>query len=151
MGRPAVPIEQSFWSKVQKGDECWLWTGSVNYAGYGQLRSEWRAHRYSWELHNGAVPSGMLVCHRCDNRRCVNPAHLFLGTHKQNMADMTTKSRQAAGVRHGSSKLSAADADLIRLASDTLPGVTQREIAKAFGVRQSTVWRIVRGNLWRAA
>lgn len=151
MGRRAIPLEQSFWSKVDRGAGCWEWTAAVNYAGYGQLGKQWRAHRYSWALHNGPIPKGSMVCHTCDNRRCVNPAHLFLGTHSENMADMAAKRRQATGLRHGSARLTAEDADLIRLAYETLGGVTQRDLARAWGFSQAHISKVIRGDHWSAA
>lgn len=85
-----------FWTKVRKTDGCWEWTGSRTNKAYGQfydgLRGV-RAHRYSWEIEHGAIPSGACVLHRCDDPICVRPDHLFLGSHAENMADMTTKRR----------------------------------------------------------
>lgn len=90
-------LEQRFWSKVQKTDECWLWLGAKS-RGYGMIRiggmaEKKAASRVSWMLHFGPIPEGMHVLHKCDNPQCTNPKHLFLGTHADNMRDKTAKGR----------------------------------------------------------
>lgn len=95
----AAPL-QSFWVNVRIGDpdECWPWTGSKQRKGYGtvnRFKRQWVAHRFAWEMMNGPIPEGMLVCHKCDNPPCCNPAHLFLGTNKENLMDCVAKGRHA--------------------------------------------------------
>lgn len=92
-------IEARFWGKVerQSADVCWIWRGTLVRGGYGQFSvrpgQRCAAHRFAWELSNGAIPDGLFACHRCDNPPCVNPAHLFLGTPKDNMQDKVAKGR----------------------------------------------------------
>ena len=93
-----------FWFRVDKRQDCWLWLGSVNNYGYGTLGHNKKvilAHRYAWEITNGAIPDGLLVCHSCDNPPCVNPDHLFLGTHTDNLNDCISKGRFTAGKAAG--------------------------------------------------
>lgn len=108
-----IPIEDRFWSRVQKTESCWLWTGAQNGVGYGSLGRQPKdkggrtiyAHRLSWELHNGPIPPGLFVCHNCpggDNRLCVRPDHLFLGTLAENQMDMVRKGRSVKGRKFGS-------------------------------------------------
>lgn len=93
--RPRTPIEERFWSKVQKGEpnECWEYQGSLNSKGYGRIaragigNGSERAHRVSALIHFGSIPDGLVVCHKCNNKRCVNPHHLYLATPSENVKD----------------------------------------------------------------
>lgn len=151
-----TPTER-FMGRVFKTETCWLWRGTVKAHGYGVIRIDntyWRAHRLSWTLFNGAIPDGKAVCHRCDNPRCVNPEHLFLGTQADNMRDMQSKGRKASanvnpakGEAHGRAKLTAAQVSDIRHANEH--GATQSQLAAIYGVTQSTISAIIRGVNWK--
>ena len=93
-----------FWDKVliARVDECWLWQAGRFWDGYGSFYKDHklkRAHRVSWELANGEIPKGLIVCHSCDVPLCVNPAHLWLGTHKLNSKDRDTKGRRTHNIK----------------------------------------------------
>jgi hypothetical protein len=93
------PLAERFWERVNKGNDCWVWVGNRLPKGYGRMCSGGKsgqvllAHRVSWALHNGPIPTGKYICHTCDNPPCVNPNHLFLASHAENMADMVAKGR----------------------------------------------------------
>ena len=102
--RKVVALEDRFWAKVRKSEGCWTWTGNVNPKhGYGEIQHgprgavvRYRAHRLAWILTHGHIPNGLVVMHVCDNRTCVNPDHLALGTVAANNLDMLRKGRQVA-------------------------------------------------------
>lgn len=139
---------------------CWEWSGFLNNCGYGQFWLKGRheyAHRAAWMLHHGCVPCGQCVCHRCDNPACVNPDHLFLATHDENMADMTRKGRQPtspgarrmdiSGVRNGSAKLDEGKVLIIRQMVGQ--GHPLAPLARRYGVSYATVQKAASGETWR--
>ena len=99
MQGPEDATQKRFFSKVNKTESCWLWVGAQNGKGYGRFgvnRKVVSAHRYSYETFNGPITDGMIVCHTCDVRHCVNPEHLWLGTVADNNKDMFDKGRNGA-------------------------------------------------------
>lgn len=146
---PYEPIAERFWAQVEKTDSCWLWVGTRFVDGYGLFRDgkPRGAHRVAWELHYGPIPDGLMVCHHCDNPPCVNPAHLFLGTNADNMADMKRKGRQGFGERNASSRLTEVDIVAIRK-SYWLQGLLSHEIARQYETSDRHIRNIVRGNKW---
>lgn len=141
-----------FWAYVKKSDGCWIWTGHKTKAGYGVFGCNgaiFYAHRFSFELHNAAPKgSSFEVCHRCDVPACVNPAHLFAGTHKENMSDAVTKGRlDNRGSSNGMSRLS--ESDVVEIRKLHAGGLRVFEIAKRFGLNWGTAKKIISGQRWR--
>lgn len=131
---------------------CWEWDGSVRGDGYGDIRRggpKILAHRLSWSAFHGEIPKDMCVLHRCDNRSCVNPTHLFLGTYADNNADRAAKGRSADthGEKHPRSLLSNKDARRI-VYLWSMGSMTQKTIGDLYGVSNSAVSKIVTGKHW---
>lgn len=125
---------------------CWLWAGSTESNGYGRSKHQgevWWVHRLSYTLHKGPIPNGLVVCHACDVRNCINPDHLFVGTIADNQRDMKIKGRAARGERSSSAKLTESDVRNIR--EDARPGWC---IAEAYGVSQTTISEVKSRKVW---
>lgn len=158
---------QKFISRTKQVDDCWEWQRARMSSGYGKLRVDgkyWLAHRFSYHLLIGTIPNGLFVLHRCDNPCCVNPAHLRLGTHAENVADMMRKGRDAMsanpeqwreygrrlgrsgstfGENNSHAKLTASQVQEIRKRS-----ANARALAARFGVNKSAIYRIWNGTSW---
>jgi hypothetical protein len=146
-------IIERFWSRVDKkgADECWPWLGKPLSHGYGSMRinnKQTRVHRVSYEINRGDIPKGLLVCHRCDNRICVNPNHLFLGTYTDNNRDRQNKGRTALPALKGdfcpASKLKEAQIIYIRSSSKS-----SKDLAKEIGIAYSTIRQIRNRGSWK--
>jgi hypothetical protein len=133
---------------------CWEWQRGKHASGYGGVGPSWGggsyAHRAMWEAANGAIPQGKYVLHRCDNRCCINPDHLFLGTHLDNIRDMQAKNRHRGGSLPGESNPNSKHSDATVFATKwaRLIGYTSKEVQDAFGVSESFVTRICHHG-WR--
>lgn len=151
-------LSERFWSKVNKRgpDECWEWQAYRDKDGYGHIRaddpkhSDTPAHRVSYELTNGSIPDGLFVCHRCDNPACVNPAHLFLGTHQDNVDDMIAKGRKivARGESQHCSKLTAEQVTEIRRRYAS-GNITMYTLAVEWGMSVPTICNIIHRKTWK--
>lgn len=159
-----------FWQYVAKSDGCWEWTGAKYTSGYGEF---WifrkaalvPAHRFSWELHNGPIPDGLHVCHHCDNKPCVRPDHLFLGTRSDNMQDMQKKGRgnfgerwrechpnNAFGERHGMATITEEQVRLIHSEfAKTQQGYGSRIlVARQLGIKKGIVYAVLKRRIWKS-
>lgn len=155
MTKHNLSFEDRFMLYVQKSDNpngCWEWTGSKLPNGYGGFEikhKKYLSHRVSYALFINMIPDGLEVLHKCDNKSCVNPSHLFLGTQKDNMQDMKNKNRQARmkGETNGSHKLIKQEIYKIREMIEQ-KFYTQKELANMFGVNEKTIRRIKLGKTW---
>lgn len=168
---PEQQIER-FWNKLDRSGNCWIWTGCVRPNGYGLSLFEGKnqgTHRIAWQIVNGVIPAGMLICHHCDVRLCCRPDHLFLGTQKENMQDCKTKGRFVQnplprfygdsnvsrqhpellphGEAHHSAKLTESGVQAIRFRHTQ--GTSMGKLAREYGVSVQTVSRVIHRTLWR--
>lgn len=160
MSRPLDVFHQMVHPEPTTG--CWLWSGALGNNGYGSLRvngATATAHRVAFESRNGPIPAGLHVLHRCDNRACCNPDHLFLGTNAENIADSMAKGRRKGITRRRPSGLKyrpmsvvgrinhmkVKPEDRVKIADMVRGGVSRRNAAKVFGISANTVMRISRG------
>lgn len=134
---------------------CIIWNGYKNKGGYGissYMGKVMSTHRISWTAHFGKIPEGLLVCHKCDVRNCINPDHLFLGTHKDNMDDCVSKGRDKAfrlsGERHGMAKITEKDVLFIRLQMSRNRSLGF-SLANRFSVPYTHILRIAYGESWK--
>lgn len=148
--------KKRFFNKVQKTSRCWLWTASSNRKGYGQFgvkMGRWKikyAHRMSYEFFVGKIPKGFLVLHKCDVPLCVNPDHLWIGTHMDNCKDKIKKGRMAdtKGQKNGRAILS--EDEVRRMRKMYLTGkYSQVELGKFFGIKKSMANRVITKVAWK--
>ena len=144
-----MKTETRFWARVDMSGDCWLWLGAffkdprTKLPSYGRF-NQGSTHRKAWELTHGPIEKGLSVLHRCDNKACVRPDHLFLGTQADNMKDRNQKGRTAHGERHAKAKLNASK--IIQIRKDVRE---QRVIAAEYGVAPSLVNAIKQKKIWR--
>lgn len=144
-----VPQQMRFWDKVNKTDSCWLWTASqVNNYGYIRIDSiAFLAHRISYKLHY-REPGELEVCHECHIKLCVNPKHLFLGTHKENIQHSFDDNKiTQKGELNANTKLTQEEInEIIKLLNEDI--LTQKQIAIRYNICRDTLWKIKRGTHW---
>jgi len=154
MPRVYPSAEERFWAKVDRTGECWEWTAGKNAGGYGVFNKgndEYtKAHVFSLELATGERrPDGMDTCHTCDNRACVNPAHLYFGTRTQNVGDALERGRMKIGERHPQARLS--ELDVVAIRNEYAAGAEVDDLCATYGLKNSTIRCIVLGFKWKNA
>jgi hypothetical protein len=146
---------ERFLAKIDMGapDECWEWRGDRAPFGHGRLTHAKRqvlAHRLAYALWNGDLPADAFICHHCDNPPCCNPAHLYAGTHRQNMRDKVVRGRTSSNPGESNGYARLTDEEVLMIRSDWATGRwKQRELAARYGTSQANVWQIVNRKKWR--
>jgi len=154
-GQHNIDINKSFWVKVdiKNQTECWPWTMPVNDAGYGRFvihQNEYLAHRIAWKLTNGEIPDGKIICHKCDNKPCCNPDHLYCGTYSDNMADRLERNPTPSEILGANAKLLANEIRSIRELNNIIllngrRKLSLRKVASMFDVSHGTI-----DSIWKS-
>ncbi len=160
-----LDLDVKFWNHVEKTGTCWLWTGAKTTNKYSCVYRNNKTQtgsRYVWINTFGAIPNGLFVLHRCDVRHCVNPDHLFLGTHQENMKDRNSKSRQAIGNRNGrktkpehtargekSAKAKLNSVQVLEIRELYVNGESRAELARKYSISWNAVNAIIERKVWR--
>jgi hypothetical protein len=148
------PLAERFWQYLKPGapDACWEWSGSRDPHGYGRIQRGGRhgghvkAHRASYEMHHGPIPDGLVVRHKCDNPPCCNPAHLEVGTMRDNSRDMAARGRSAAQRGHDNGRTKVPDVAIVAMRERCARGEIPREVAAAYGVTEKWLSAVLRGE-----
>lgn len=153
MTRLKIPIKNRFEKYIDKSGKCWEWQAKISPFGYGQFSiapgNVKQAHRFSYELYKGKIPKGKCVLHKCDNRKCIKPSHLWIGTQQENMQDMIRKGRdrKADPSKNGGVKLSWDKVNEIRKIRRE-KGTYYKDLAIMFNVHYATIKRIITNKSW---
>lgn len=156
-------LSERFWEKVGKEGptfsrelgSCWTWNGATAPGGYGKIGGgghsgkTLRASRISWQIHFGDITESLCVLHRCDNPECTNPVHLFLGTKKENLEDMTNKGRRRSAVGERQGRAVLTEGVVRRIRERYANGEKQEDIAKDFSVGHRAISKVVTRRTWR--